>query len=55
MKCLLKIRDLTESDVNKIFDIADNIESYKESLKGKKLQCFFQIQVSERLQLLKQQ
>lgn len=40
MKCLLKIRDLTESDVNKIFDIADNIESYKESLKGKKLQCF---------------
>lgn len=35
MKCLLKIRDLTESDVNKIFEIADDIESYKESLKGK--------------------
>lgn len=41
MKCLLKIRDLTESDVNKIFDIADNIESYKESLKGKKIAMFF--------------
>ncbi len=41
MKYLLKINDLTEHDVNKIFDIADHIETYKEFLKDKRIAMFF--------------
>ncbi len=41
MKSLLKISDLTESDINKIFDIADNIENYRELLKNKRIAMFF--------------
>ena len=41
MKSLLSIKGLTQSDINQIFDIADNIDDYSNILSSKNIVTFF--------------
>ncbi len=41
MRSLLKVSDLTKEEILQIFEIADHLEEYKDTKKGKRYVTFF--------------